>query len=142
MASTNLCFLAFKFTEPNFYENFCALLIILLVSFSWKFIEGPFRNKNLFNKKKIFLYSFTIIAIASLTGLLGHYNYGFASRLNDETKIISEGSFDKNPNTFACNFLDSFNSLNSKCLLGSKNEVKPTIALIGDSRRSFTSCFK
>ena len=44
-----------KFTEPNFYENFCALLIILLVStFSWKFIEGPFRNKNLFNKKKFF----------------------------------------------------------------------------------------
>ena len=123
-----------KFTEPNFYENFCALLIILLVStFSWKFIEGPFRNKNLFNKKKIFLYSFTIIAIASLTGFLGHYNYGFVSRLNDETKMISEGSFDKNPDTFACNFLKSSNNLNSGCLLGSKNKVKPTMALIGDS---------
>ena len=123
-----------KFIEPNIYENFCALLVIFLVSiFSWKFIEAPFRKKNLFNKKKIFLYSFSIIAITSLIGILGHYSNGFVLRLNDETKTISEGSFDKNPNSFACNFLKNSENINKECLIGSKTKVKPTIALIGDS---------
>ena len=122
------------FTKPSYLQSFSSMVLIFLISFfTWKYIERPFRNKNNFKKKTIIIYSTLIIVATSLLGLLGHHKTGFSSRLDTETQIISKGSFDKNPLPFACNYLDKPIEINKSCLLGVKENAKPTIALIGDS---------
>ncbi len=70
-------------------EKLELILVILLVSlsfllafFSWKYIEKPFRNKNLkiFTQKKIFIYSFISIVFFIVIGTTGHLNNGFQNR--------------------------------------------------------------
>lgn len=56
------------------------LLILPLSYLSWKFIEAPFRNKNQFNRNRIFkLWIFGSLFYISF-GLFGHYTKGFNSR--------------------------------------------------------------
>ena len=61
-------------------------LSIVLAYFSWKYVEVPFRNKRLVNRKQIFLLgtigSFVFIGV----GLAGHVNQGFENRLGREQK--------------------------------------------------------
>jgi peptidoglycan/LPS O-acetylase OafA/YrhL len=122
------------FTKPTYFQNFNAFVLILLLSiFSWHYIERPFRNKKKFNKKNIIIFSILIIVSTALLGFLGHKKMGFTNRLSFETQVISEGSFDKNPRQFACNYLDKKNIIDKLCLLGDKENTEPTIALIGDS---------
>ena len=122
------------FAKPTYLQSLSAFVLIFIISFfSWQYVERPFRNKNKFKKKIIISSSIFIIVATLLLGILGHYKIGFTNRLSTETQIISEGSFDKNPTPFACNYLKKDNEIDQSCLLGDKKNTKPTIALIGDS---------
>lgn len=59
-----------------------AVASVVLACFSWKYIEMPFRSKERFNRKKIFIYaaagSFCFICV----GLAGSFNRGFESRFD------------------------------------------------------------
>jgi peptidoglycan/LPS O-acetylase OafA/YrhL len=122
------------FTKPTYFQNFIAMVLILFISFfSWQFIERPFRNKSRFTQKNVIIYSFLIITLSSMLGLLGHYKLGFPNRLGLETQAISEGAFDKNPNSFICDYMDHSNEINESCLLGVKDVSNSTIVLLGDS---------
>ena len=124
----------FLFTKPTYFQNFNAFVLIFLISiFSWYYIERPFRDKKKFSKKNIMIFSIIVLVTTALLGFLGHKNMGFTNRLSLETQAISKGSFDKNPKPFACNYLDEKNKIDDSCLLGDKENTKPTIALIGDS---------
>jgi peptidoglycan/LPS O-acetylase OafA/YrhL len=68
-------------------------LSLIIISFifaglTWKFIEQPFREKNLINKKVIFISFFSISIFFILFGYYLNQNYGMAYRVFDlDTKI-------------------------------------------------------
>ncbi len=71
------------------------LIILCLSSFvmayiSWRWVEKPFRNKNLVNRQLIFSFSIMGILLFSLIGFSVHKNDGFDSRFNDEERRILE----------------------------------------------------
>ena len=109
------------------------LIIISLSIFSWRFIEKPFRDKNLVGKKIVLISSILAIFITATIGLLGHVKLGFPERFSPETQQIAMGSFDKNPRLNECFFKSILVNINSPCILGSKNIKNPNIALIGNS---------
>ncbi|MEY4592851.1 MAG: hypothetical protein RIR18_1746 [Pseudomonadota bacterium] len=61
--------------------SFLALtaLSLTLAWFSWRFVEKPFREKNLISRKTIFLAAGFCSAIFFTFGLIGHYSGGFRS---------------------------------------------------------------
>lgn len=68
------------------------LATFFLAYFSWKYVEEPFRNKHLINRKKLFTFcilsSITFISI----GLFGHFSKGFPNRMSsNELQILSYG---------------------------------------------------
>jgi len=78
-----------SFEEPSqWLYSLLVILTFLLAYVSWRFIEKPFRNKNVINRKKVFIFavvgSFAFIAI----GLLGHVTGGFNNRVaNNGVKL-------------------------------------------------------
>ena len=66
------------------------ILIILCVAslvmawFSWRFVEKPFRNKQTFLQKHIFLLSLVGIICFGAIGLLLHANKGFTDRIQTD----------------------------------------------------------
>lgn len=77
------------------------LIILCLVSLamawlSWRWVEKPFRDKNLTTRNFIFSFSIIGMAIFSLIGSALHYSNGFLSRLSDEEqRIYSYMTFDR-----------------------------------------------
>ena len=63
------------------------ILIMLVVSslifayFSWRFVEMPFRNKNMVTRKRIFTFSSIGIISFLVIGLLGHKTDGFMNQM-------------------------------------------------------------
>ena len=59
------------------------LTLMLIVSiFSWRFIEIPFRSRNLLKKPRIFIFAGSMIALVLLSGLAIEIQQGFPSRIN------------------------------------------------------------
>ena len=111
-----------------------AILIITFLSIlSWRFIEKPFRDRNLVSKKTILTSSILVIFIMGIIGFLGHVKLGFPERFSSETQRIAMGSFDKNPRQKECHFLSKLDSISSACILGNTNIKNPNIAIIGNS---------
>ena len=59
-----------------------------LAYFSWKFVEVPFRNKNNFPRKEIFMFAATASVATIAFGLFGHFSKGFASAMTAQQKAI------------------------------------------------------
>lgn len=64
--------------------GFLAIISIVLAYFSWKYVETPFRDKKLFNRKKIFLFGSVGSVFFISVGLAGHFTNGFAGRIDGE----------------------------------------------------------
>ncbi len=63
-----------------------AILVVFICSwFTWKYIENPFRDKNRFTRKSIFVYSVIISMLLILLGLYGYLNDGFKNKINSST---------------------------------------------------------
>jgi hypothetical protein len=64
--------------------------------FSWRFVEGPFRNKNQTTRKFIFTFSILGMIAFSLIGISTHFSNGFLSRLSEEEhQIYSYTNYDR-----------------------------------------------
>jgi len=59
-----------------------SIISILLAYLSWKFVEGPFRNKTKFTRKTIFLISSVFTLFFILFGAFGQLHVGKAGKLN------------------------------------------------------------
>ena len=57
------------------------LAALILGGLSWKFIETPFRDKNRFTTKQIFVSAFVLILFFVSVGLAGYFKSGFLYRL-------------------------------------------------------------
>jgi peptidoglycan/LPS O-acetylase OafA/YrhL len=115
------------------------LLSLLLAFFTWKFVETPFRNKNITSRKQIFCFGLLGSLFFIAVGLIGVYNKGFEKRFNMPASLSS--SFGLTDRANAC--FDKPNSHISDdwlCDLGIKSvqtedrtEVKPAFVVLGDS---------
>jgi peptidoglycan/LPS O-acetylase OafA/YrhL len=69
---------------------FLALIVLtfLLAYLSWKYVEKPFRNRNILSRK--FIFSFSIIGslIFIVVGLAGHITNGFYNRYTGNQKVL------------------------------------------------------
>ncbi len=66
---------------------FLALLSLLFAFFSWRFVERPFRDKNLMGRR--FVFSFSLIGIVMFTavGFYGRESDGFSDRFKLDAEI-------------------------------------------------------
>ncbi len=64
--------------------GYLAIISIALAYFSWKYVETPFRDKKLFNRKKIFLFGAVGSVFFIFVGLTGHFTNGFEGRIDGE----------------------------------------------------------
>lgn len=110
------------------YTFILCCISIVVAYFSWKFIESPFRHKNITSRKFIFSFSFLGILFFSLIGFNIHLNEGYESRAQDGFKLseVSKKNFNCNFNQFGEN---KYNISEVNDCLSRKN----SILLIGDS---------
>ena len=71
--------------EPPQLMMFTLAIFSLLLAFvSWRYVEKPFRSKQQYTRKSIFLLSTTILTILITFGLIGHLNFGYEKRYSQE----------------------------------------------------------
>jgi len=86
--------------EPN--NVFIGLLCVsslVLAWVSWKFVEAPFRSKQVFSRAKIFMLSGVSILIFSTVGFLFHIQQGIPARAGFSAQLMS--TFQR-PNSEGC----------------------------------------
>tara|TARA_B100000900_G_scaffold393049_1_gene389149 strand:+ start:288 stop:2207 length:1920 start_codon:yes stop_codon:yes gene_type:complete len=99
------------------------LASLIIAWFSWRFVEGPFRNKNQTTRKFIFTFSIIGLSAFSLIGISSHFSNGFFSRLSEEEQqIYSFRSYEREfyYREGVC-FLrpeQTYDSFNEECLSG------------------------
>lgn len=106
-------------------------LTIILAYFTWRFIEQPFRNKNIISQKKIFLITAVGSALLITTGLIIIKNNGFDNRFSPK---INQWLNPIVANRVSC--IDQYTALQIRngvmCKAGAIAQ-NPTFAIIGDS---------
>jgi peptidoglycan/LPS O-acetylase OafA/YrhL len=118
-----------------------ALLMLSICTFmlaylSWKFVEAPFRNRNVIAKFKLVAFGvFFAILFASL-GIYGSFSNGLEERFSIE-KMNMLNTINGNKREFLNCFTDISNKtseakLDDFCIIGDKNKV-PTFIVFGDS---------
>jgi peptidoglycan/LPS O-acetylase OafA/YrhL len=85
-----------------FLMGLLSIISLILAIISWRFIEQPFRNKNVFSRAYIPGGSFVLIMAFSLFGYLGHYTSGFVSRIPNELLISIENAKDRSETFSEC----------------------------------------
>ncbi len=109
-----------------------AAAAVILAYLSWRYVEAPFRNRQLFSRKQIFVYGTSCSVLFVTFGLAGHFNEGFQSRMPtdvlavDITRIHEQLLKDS-----GCNLHSTGFDLKD-CIRGDKS-IPPNYALIGDS---------
>ncbi len=65
---------------------FLCIASFLIAWFSWQYIEQPFRNKDIYNKKQIFALSISTITFFVIIGSFFHFNNGYENRISKELR--------------------------------------------------------
>ena len=123
----------YNIVEPSFYYKCFLFFIIFPISYlSWKFIEQPFRNRNIINNKILFqsLLSVFIIILISVF-YLNFKSSSFDPKLQ---KIVNEkDNYEKkyfdNCTTIPKKYIKPINA----CIIGDKDKKVVEFAIIGDS---------
>jgi peptidoglycan/LPS O-acetylase OafA/YrhL len=127
------------------------LFALLLAFFTWKFVETPFRNKNITSRKQIFWFGLLGSLFFIAVGLIGVYNKGFEKRFNMPASLSSSfgltdranACFDKPNSHISDDWLCDLGNLGNLGNLGdlgikpSQTEdtakAKPAFVVLGDS---------
>ena len=109
-----------------------ALCIASLVMawFSWRFVEGPFRNKHTITRNKVFLFSIVGIGIFCSLGLSINLKNGYGERVNFTEELSKTFERPAKPNCFTTLFNHSEEQWG--CTLG-RDEGDIDFILFGDS---------
>jgi len=119
-----------------------SVVSLFLAFFSWKYVETPFRKKNIFQKRKLFLISIFGILSLSIAGLLGHYTNGFPNRTPNIVMEIYSRSLVLNPNENNCHLGPGYNESDLIHPIKTCTEFMPSgtpsLVMIGDSHLGAT----
>jgi peptidoglycan/LPS O-acetylase OafA/YrhL len=127
--------------EPSKIVYLLLILVSLLLAYlTWKFVETPFRNKNIVKRKQILWFGLIGSLFFIAVGLVGIYNKGFEKRFNMPTSLSS--SFDLTPAAWGCFDKPQAHTRSDwLCDIGSK-QAKPSFIVFGDSHaRSMFDAF-
>lgn len=130
-------------------SNF-AIIIICLLSFmmgwiSWRFIEKPFRDKNVTTRKHILLLSFIGILVFSTIGITFHIKEGFSynkyQKINNALANIGITDFEHNNKILQGQSWQTLRELSNKTKNSSANNLyfsnleseKKKVLLVGNS---------
>lgn len=122
--------------DPASYIVLAICFLSLIIAWvSWRFVERPFRNKELFSRRVVFGFSFVGLVVFSLIGLRFHLSSGEISRFNEDVfapeRIDITGYHSLNLRRDKCHLNEGETVLPS-CDLGALNG-SPKLVLIGDS---------
>ncbi len=119
------------------YQAFLAVVVsFCLAVASWIWIEGPFRNKSLFNQApKLFSAALTSSAAFVLLGAIGHGTVGLPQRLSSEALAFANAGEDFSPSPPTCG---NWEKSDRFCLIG-KQDQKPEFVFVGDSHAGILS---
>ena len=113
-----------------------SLVVVSLLAgwFSWKFIETPFRDKEKFGKKKIFLLAAISSAVLITFGLVGHQTSGYETRYSNKLASIFENAKERNPYYQICHLPNGGSSAHPiKGCTDFFVDNSASVMLIGDS---------
>ncbi len=119
-------------TPSNIFYLILILVSFLLAFLSWKFFETPFRKKNFFTRKQIFLSSLFVGSFIVSIGIIGVSSNGFVERFSPkELKAIQPEKFDDS----ICKWTKPIKEYANLefCEFGDLNSQKNPIVLYGDS---------
>ncbi len=122
------------FRPLNEGEKIAIIILSLIVAtISWKYAESPFRGKALavIDRNKIFIYSASILAIASGIGLVIYTQEGMPMRYPKANRVVSQAKWEWYPNSAFGNLEPLSNNV-SPGRFG-RPGTKPTFILWGDS---------
>jgi peptidoglycan/LPS O-acetylase OafA/YrhL len=129
---------------------------LFLAFLTWKYIETPFRNRNIFSSKKLFCYSLAGIIIFLLIGLIGHSTNGIFLKALRSSEYISitnysnylNGKSEENYWRQGCfnlfegvDFFQKNNCEQLECKPQADCESKTKVFLIGDSHAAYLSLY-
>lgn len=119
-----------------YQSTFISLALIslsfFLAYFSWRYVEGPFRNKLLVSRFTIFSLSLFFALFFIAFGLTGHLNNGFKERSWVSELEISDRLIPDNiKKNREC--LESLGIKSSVRFCRKSDQFEPKIAIIGDS---------
>ncbi len=110
-----------------------AVAAVVLAYFSWRFVETPFRQKNRFSRKQIFIYGAIGSVLLASFGMLGHLTNGDFFRRYDEVITRIEAVKKESGKNESCwNLIASTKNLSNTCQLGVPDSSK-SFVIVGDS---------
>ena len=121
------------------------LVVIAAFSFplaylTWKFIEKPFRNKGVYNRKAIFIFSVTGTIIFTSIGIAGHISGGFSARF-EVPKSVTQSIERRKGLCFDREYAHKADSW--LCGINGEELLNPDFLVVGDSHMfSFLPAFK
>ncbi len=108
-----------------------SVLSIVLAYFSWRFVEVPFRNKEAFSKKKVFVFAVVGSVFFAAVGLAGHLQGGFPDRFGFPDNLLT--SFKRSSPVDGCFDKDKLHEVDDwYCHLGDKDSDL-SFVVFGDS---------
>jgi SGNH domain (fused to AT3 domains)/Acyltransferase family len=101
--------------EPSqFTYAILAFLSLPLAYLSWQYVEKPFRTKDVFNRKSIFLFSAIGTTLFIVFGIAGHITNGWNNRFDNHFQKADPqsgcGAFEFHPNKI-CRLVDKNHKL-------------------------------
>ncbi len=113
----------------------CLSASFVLAVLSWKFIEAPFRKKQIFvTTKSIYLAAVASLLLMAGAGLAIYFTQGAPQRLPENVSNYAAGIDDINPHRAECNQPKLSNFENGKiCQSNKDSNIEPQFALWGDS---------
>src|SRR5690606_4012405 len=135
----------------SFDQNPYVVMLFLLLSLglaylSWKYIETPFRNRNIIGRKNVFILASGISTVLILVGLSGFLNNGFESLMlrykysakeRNEVRLISKATdYDmyREMSVRDCHFwVRNTKFLDMESLDGCRQKYGKALIVLGDS---------
>lgn len=68
------------------FLSILSLLSLVIAFFSWKYVEAPFREKKIIDRKSILVFSLGGLLLFCSLGLLGHINNGWPDRFSQSAQ--------------------------------------------------------
>jgi peptidoglycan/LPS O-acetylase OafA/YrhL len=119
---------------PGRLEFSCLAVVSLCLAYlSWRFVERPFRDRQLFGRRTIFAFSLVGIVFFAAVGYVGMTNHGFYSYRVSPNQARVLDTLRRSPRWAECLYQERDIRPKTPCIY---NEGLTTWAILGDSHSS------